>query len=200
MWFSPFIAAACIAGHMYDRATQRVRMPIYAAIALAAAFLVLWFQPFNDARFPFGQWGFAFASVPIGFGLGRVLAASPEMGTKRARALWYLIAFALLSLVVLQHESAVHDDTALDEVVRYDLALALIVFALYLPRIPSVLPKGIESLLLGMYLLHVPIEQQILLRLKSGVSIPPWLELLLLTCLSIAAVWVLRRTPLRRFV
>lgn len=62
--------------------------------------------------------------------------------------------------------------------------------------------QRIEKLLLAIYILHVPIQHQIVLRLEAVASIqlPPTVGIAMVAALSLVAAWALRLTVLRRFL
>jgi len=199
MWFLSFIAVAGVGAHLIDRATQRVPLAVFALLAIAATLGLLWFVPLSGAEFPFGQWAFALPAVPLALGAGRVFGRAAVPETARLRILGYLGAFAVLALPLSLTMDA---QSSLDATRRYVLALAAIVGCLYLPVVAEGMSTRIERLLLAMYILHVPIQHQIILRLEAAASfqMPPPVGIAMVAALSVAAAWALRLTALRRFL
>ena len=199
MWFLSFIALAGVGAHLIDRATQRVPLAAFALLAIAATLALLWLVPLSEAGFPFQQWGFALPAIPLALGVGRIFGrgAIPEIA--RFRLLGYLGVFAVLALLL---SSQMEVQSGLDALRRYVLALAAIVGCLYLPVLAEGMSGRIEKLLLAMYILHLPIQQHIILRLETAASfqMPPAAGIAMVAVLSVAAAWVLRFTALRRFL
>jgi len=199
MWFLSFIAIAGVGAHLIDRATQRVPLAAFAILAIAATLGLLWLAPLSGAEFPFGQWGFALPAIPLALGVARISgrASSPEVA--RLRLLGYLGVFTVLALLL---SSQMEVQSELDATRRYVLALAAIVGCLYLPALVQGTSHRIGRLLLPMYILHVPIQHQIIHRLETAASfqMPPAVGIAMVATLSVAAAWALRLTALRRFL
>ncbi len=199
MWFLSFIAIAGIGAHLIDRATQRVPLAAFALLAIAATLGLLWLAPLSGAEFPFGQWGFALPAIPLALGVGRICGQEAVQEVARLRLLGYLSVFAVLALLL---SSQMEGQSVLDATHRYVLALAAIVGCLYLPALAPGASRRIEKLLLAMYILHVPIQHQVILRLETAASfqMPPVVGIAVIAALSLVAAWALRLTALRRFL
>jgi len=199
MWFLSFIAIASVGAHLIDRATQRVPLAAFAMLAIAATLGLLWAAPLSEAEFPFQQWGFALPAIPLALGVGRIYSRAAVPETARSRLLGYLGVFAALALLLSFNMEA---KSGLDVMRRYVLALAAIVGCLYLPVLAEVRSRQIEKLLLAMYILHLPIQHQIIHRLETAASfqMPPAVGIAMVAAFSVAAAWALRLTPLRRFL
>ena len=114
------------------------------------------------------------------------------------RLLQYLLLFAAMALTIV---APALDSSDSDVLRRYVISLTALLGCLYLPDWENHVSSGLRTLMLGMYILHVPLIQQIIYRLEAVVplTIPLGVEVALVAVLSLAAVWILRLTPLRRF-
>ena len=199
MWYLSFIALAGVGAHLIDRATQRLPLAAFASLAIAATLGLLWLAPLREAGFPLVQWGFSLPAIPLALGVGRIFgrAAVPEIA--RLRLLSYLGMFAVLALLL---STQMEVQSSLDALRRYVIALAAIVGCLYLPALAEGMSRRIEKLLLAMYILHVPIQHQIIHRLETAASfqMPPAVGIAMVAALSFAVAWALSLTPLRRFL
>jgi surface polysaccharide O-acyltransferase-like enzyme len=199
MWFLSFIAVAGVGAHLIDRLTQRVPLAPFAMLAIAATLGLLWMGPLSEAGFPFQQWGFSLPAIPLALGVGRIYGRADAPEIARMRLLGYLVVFATLALLL---SSQTEIQSGIDASRRYVLALAAIVGCLYLPALAGGMSQRIEKLLLAMYILHVPIQHQIILRLEAVASfqLPPTVGIAMVAALSLVAAWALRLTVLRRFL
>ena len=197
LWFLPFAAIGGIGVHLLDVATQRVpTRRLAVACGLAGGALAWMAQPGADPLGPpFRQWVFGLPALPLGLGLGRLLAR-PGPDARRAWAAVGLVAAMAVAWLGLSRLPGAPLTTA---PMRYALALVLISGGVLLPDLPGRWIRRITPLLLGGYLLLEPLYSQTLARVEraAGVELAPWMLVGLMVPFTLAAVAALRRTPLR---
>jgi hypothetical protein len=194
LWFLPFAAIAGIGVHFLDVATQKVpTRPFLLACAIAGASLAWLAQPGTDPLSPpFRQWLFGLPAVPLGLGLGRILAR-PWVDARRVWGWVAALGLTAAGLLVALTGPVVSAPT------RYALALMLVAGGALLPDLPGRWTSRITPLLLGGYLLQEPLYSQTVARLERamGISLGPWMLVLATVPLTLLVVAGLRRTRLR---
>jgi hypothetical protein len=197
LWFLPFAAVVGMAVHFIDVATQKVpSRPFLVACALAGV-AALWLAQasIENLQTPFRQWTFGLPAVPLGLGLGRILARPwPDV-----RRVWGMVLLAGLAAVGFLLARRMPGSPFVDAPTRYALAVTMIAGGALLPNLPGRWTSRITPLLLGGYLLQEPLYSQTLARLerRTGVELAPVLLVLLMVPPTLLLVAALRRTRLR---
>lgn len=194
LWFLPFIAIVGVAAHLIQRATARASDIFLASITLPVAVVLFLFSSQLDLDSPFRQWLFAIPALPLGFGLGRLIAQSGHPRAARVHAAFFTAGFLLLCGAL----AVVAPDT-LANTRRYALSLILISGVLWLPDKQDPVNAMVGSLLLGLYILHPLFYWQIIARVVriSGWNLDGWVLMLLVSALTLGIVALLRRTPIK---
>jgi hypothetical protein len=197
LWFLPFAAVVGIAVHYVDVATQKVPpLPFVVACGLAGVATVWLTQAaIENLDVPFRQWAFGLPAVPLGLGLGRILARPwPDV-----RRMWIVILAACLATTGILLLRRAPGDPLVAEPLRYAAAMALIAGGALLPNVPGDWTSRITPLLLGGYLLQEPLYSQTLGRLERamGITIPPPILVLVAVPPTLLLVAALRKTRLR---
>lgn len=196
LWFLPFTLLACVAAHLAQRALdgRRCEPPLLALLFCAGAFAA----PLAlrlPLGWPFEQWLFSVPSVLLGFVIGRCCALLRERAAAQLSLGSLALAAAALALCAFEPDAARH-------LSRFVLAFGLISAALWLPERKWAVGAAARPLLLGVYILH-PVLYQYLLDAalwKLGLGRAGWARVAAGVGASALCVWLLRRTPLRRFV
>ncbi len=199
LWFLPFIFVAGNGAHLVDRATQRMPLSLFVSVAIGMTLGLLWWAPLSALGYPYVEWGFGLPAIPLALGLARILGRAASYAVARKHLLQYLAVFSALALLTA---TAIHAPFDSDVLRRYVIGLAAIVGCLFLPARDDPMSFHVQKLMLAMYILHVPLKQQIIPRLESIAPfiVPAGVEIALIAGASLAVAWTLRATPLRRFV
>ncbi len=197
LWFMPFIALVGLLIHLLDRATQRVPLPWLVSACLAAALLGFWISDVEPTQpEPYLQWLFAIPALPLALGLGRTLARSHSIKDSRRRLVAYLISSLSVGGVALLIGRTSHHTTVL----RYLMGLGTLLVLVLLPQWEDPITPKLQSLMLGAYVLHPLIDEQIVDRLLRSAlpERPPMLHLVAVVVLTLLAVAWMRKSPLLR--
>jgi hypothetical protein len=197
LWFLPFIAVAGLVAHLAQRASLGLpaRATQGAALLLAASALAL--DGLGTLPDPIHQWCFAAASIPLGLAVGGAVRAGSVRGEIRGEVTRVAVGFVVLALLV-----AALDPPAAEAARRYSLALGALAAVLWLPDAPDAVTTAVTPLLLGVYILHPPIDEQLALRLNRLLhdALHAWTLTTLVFLLTLALTAGLWRTRLRRFL
>jgi hypothetical protein len=170
--------------------------PFVLACALAGMATVWLTQPAIDhLDVPFRQWAFGLPSMPLGLGLGRILAR-PWPDVRRVWAVLLAASVAAVALLVLLRSP---DAAVVTGPMRYGLAMTLVAGGALLPNLPGKWTSKITPLLLGGYLLQEPLYSQTVSRLerRMGMELAPLVLVLVTVPATLLLVAALRRTRLR---
>ncbi|MEY4582571.1 MAG: hypothetical protein RL701_7274 [Pseudomonadota bacterium] len=193
LWFVPFAFAssALVAGAQHLTRKLPDRATGFVAIVVGGAVLVgIGLMPERDYAAPIPQWLLSIPSTFLGFALGRlVLADGPQLRVKTALP----IAVAALGLAMT---AGLFPASFLIQ--RYATSILLVLAALLVHGRPEPVSKFLSPLLFGIYLAHHFVADHLLSHVP-GVAGMPWLFVVDFTC-TIGLVWLLKRTPLERFV
>jgi surface polysaccharide O-acyltransferase-like enzyme len=198
LWFLPFTAFAGIAAHAAQRALQGSRWERGMLLLLFCAGLIAApLVPRLALGWPFEQWLFSVPSLLLGFVIGRScgeLRVRERIGACLTLGC-VVFAAATLALWPLAPEGA-------RLALRYLLAFTLLSAALWLPEREYALAARLRPLLLGVYILHPMLYEHLVdaVLWRAGVGRIGWLRVCAGVGVSAGCVWLLRRTPLRRFV
>jgi len=194
LWFLPFIAIVGVAAHLIQRATARVSDLFLASIALPVTVVLFSFRTQLDLYSPFGQWLFSIPALPLGFGLGRLIAHSGHQRAARVHAVFFTAGLLLLcgALAVVAPDTLAHTGP-------YAFSLILLTGVLWLPDKQDPVNAMVGSLLLGLYILHPLVHDQIIARVVRicGWNSDGWPLLLLVSALTLGIVALLRHTPIK---
>jgi len=193
LWFLPFIVALGLAAHLLHRMVGRSKVAPVVAVVLAAA---LFFVPFRfEVGWPFQQWLFSLAALPLGFALGRAMALEPRIEQLRRLLGIGFVLFVGLALIgyALDARTGIY-------AFRFAGGLGLLVAATFLPNRSDELTAKLAPLMLGVYVLHPVIylwvvKPAMCLVVCNHVT---WLRVVLAFPVTMGIVWALRRTKLRR--
>lgn len=197
LWFLPFIVVAGLAAHLLHRRLGEGDAIKHATVAMGAAALLLPVTLRLDLGWPVDQWLFSLPAIPLGYGLGRLMASERSLPRLRIKLSAVYVVFVALGLVALVLEPAEAHYTA-----RFLGGLGLLVGATWLPDQKDPITAKLVPLMLGVYVLHPAVH---------GIFIGPWLEALGLGDVSVlragvtfgatmGVVALLRLTPIRRFL
>lgn len=190
LWFLPFIVFANIVAHGLHRIARSSTGLALAAAAGAGLCLV----PAPPLDWPFEQWAFSFASIPLGFAIGRAIAL--EQNLTRLR-------LVLLGVVGLFCASAsgtvVLDGRAWPMALRFAGGVGLLVAAVLLPNRADRFTRRLTPLMLGVYILHPIVYLWIVKPLMCLVACNDirWLRVALTFPATMGIVYGLRATRLR---
>lgn len=195
LWFLPFIMAAGLFAHVVHRAVGAWRGALVTSVLLAGVALLV------PARFslewPFAQWLFSLPAIPLGFALGRAMAFGTTLTFLRMLLATVLVIFVGLGLVAhaLDPRAGIH-------AFRFAGGLGLLVAASFLPNRPDRVTPKLVPLMLGVYVLHPVVYLWLVKPLMIVVAINQveWLRVVLAFPATMGVVWVLRKTPLVRFL
>lgn len=200
LWFMPFIAVAGLLIHFIDRATQRVPLPLLVAGCSLATFVGFWLAELDPNQpEPFLQWLFAIPAVPLALGMGRILAR----GETRAQTRRWLIGYLLAALLVGGVTLILRRGESHETVLRYLMGLGALLVLVLLPQFEDPVTPKLQALLLGAYVLHPLIDEQLVVRVWRAFTPngPPVLHVAIVVVLTLSAVALMRRSPwLRRFL
>lgn len=199
LWFMPFIAFAGLLIHLLDRATQKVSLPWLVSACLSTALLGFWLCDLEPTQpEPYLQWLFAIPALPLALGLGRTLARSRTLQESRRRLIAYLISSMSVGTIALFIGRSQHHSTVL----RYLMGIGTLLVLVLLPQWEDPITPKLQALMLGAYVLHPLIDEQIVERILRSVlpDRPPALHLATVVVLTLFAVAWMRRSPLLRRV
>ena len=149
LWFLPAVIVAGVVAHYLHRMTSHLPTPRIAAASLVLGAVLLPVPPGHVLGWPLEQWLFMVPAVPLGFALGRLVAAAPRREDLR---LLLLSAFVFLAVVGLFIALNVPNTKAY--VFRFVAAFGLLAAATWLPNRPDRLTSHLVPLMLGTYVLH----------------------------------------------
>jgi surface polysaccharide O-acyltransferase-like enzyme len=198
LWFLPFTVLASMAAHLAQRALDGRRCePALLALLFCAGVLIAPLALRLPLGWPFEQWLFSVPSVLLGFVIGRCCALLRERERVAAQ-----LALGSLTLVAAALVLWPFEPDAAHHLSRFVLAFSLISAALWLPDRKWALGAAARPLLLGVYILHPVLYQHVLDAAvwKLGLGRAGWARIAAGVGASALCVWLLRRTPLRRFV
>jgi surface polysaccharide O-acyltransferase-like enzyme len=194
LWFVPFamISALFVGFAQYSTRNLPDRAVAYTGLALGCISLV-GIAAIDDTGMaaPLPQWLLSTPSALFGFAMGRLLIAG--RGKLTVRAVLPVVACALGLLILC---SAVHWEFL---VWRYAVSLCVMVVAFLLPGKPDALSKFFSPLLFGIYLAHHFVADHFVMKLPhmdhsfQGFFVVDF-------AVTACFVWLLKRTPLSRFV
>lgn len=193
LWFLPFAFAAGITTYGVVQLTQRGHAAIVIAGSLTLGGAVLAAAEFLDwssYRDPFAQWFFGAAAILFGVALGRVLRAMPRVASPPRKPL--LVAAALSLCLWLA--GMVWAANELYTISRYFLALGLILAALAFPGNRDRVTEALLPTLFGVYLVHALV---ISVGKHQLADMPRLAAVAVVFAVSVAAVMIMRKTPLR---
>lgn len=199
LWFLPFVVVAGLLAHLVQRgrARSQVRNDTTAPmIAFALAALAIWPASLPARGWPFEQWLFSVPTIALGYGVGRCVAfgdlTRARLGTTAGFTLF--VALGLAVSVLRPEASALF--------VRYVGGLALLVGAMWLPNVIDRLTPHLVPLMLGVYVLHLDVHRSLTkpVMIDLGIYDERWLRVAISFPLTMAIVFALRRTWLRRFL
>lgn len=195
LWFLPFILGAGLVAHLVHKVVGASRGAVLAAMLLAG--LALLVPPRFDTTWPMQQWLFSLPAIPLGFALGRALAFERSLPRLRLLLATGLVIFVGLSLIAwgLDERAGVYG-------FRFAGGLGLLVAATFLPNRPDRFTKKLTPLMLGVYVLHPVVYLWLVKPAMNVVAINDvqWLRVALAFPLTMLVVWLLRKTPLSRFL
>ena len=194
LWFVPFamVSALFVGFAQYTTRNLPDRAVAYAGLALGCISLV-GIAAIDDTGMaaPIPQWLLSTPSALFGFAMGRLLIAG--RGKLSVRAVLPVVACAVGLLILC---SAVHWEFL---VWRYAVSLCVMVVAFLLPGKPDALSKFFSPLLFGIYLAHHFVADHFVMKLPhmdhsfQGFFVVDF-------AVTACFVWLLKRTPLGRFV
>jgi len=200
LWFLPFIAfAGCGSYALWRWLPESREMRMVTSFASGGCLVAAWeFSP--EVVWPFQQWLFGLAAVPLGVALGRTQALVEDVVTRRREWLAHLGLMLVLPLAV---EAYLRGGLSLDAIgARYCGALLLLVIAsrwtdsAWWPRHPALQPA---QYMLGVYILHPSVYRWLVSPILGplGLSGEVWLRVGLTFVFSLAIVGALRLTKLK---
>jgi surface polysaccharide O-acyltransferase-like enzyme len=194
LWFVPFaMVSALLVGFTQDLTRNLpARAIAYTGLALGSI-AVVGIAAIDDTGMaaPIPQWLLSAPSALFGFAMGRLLISTRNKLTVRDVLPVVFIAAGLLGLCAALHYEFL--------VWRYAVSLCLMVVAFLIPGKPDVLSKFFSPLLFGIYLAHHFVADHFVSKLPfidrnfQGFFV---LDFAATACF----VWLLKRTPLGRFV
>ena len=197
LWFLPFAAVVGIAVHFIDVVTQRVPTRAFLVAFGTSGVAAIWITQAAEGHLevPFQQWVFGLPAVPLGLGMGRVLARP----WADVRGVWISVLAAsavAIGFSVIQRAPGAPVVTA---PLRYALAMALISGGAVATNLPGRWTGILTPLLLGGYLLQKVVYMQTAARLerRAGIEISLPILVLITVPLCLLLVAALRRTRLR---
>jgi surface polysaccharide O-acyltransferase-like enzyme len=188
LWFLPFAAVSLLAvdglGRLLRRLDAAAAVGIAVGLGIAALLCAVAGHCGRDLGYPWLQWVFSFASIPLGYAIGR---AASEPGRLRRLA---LLGAVVAATVLLALSEMVPGYWRIP--VRYAFAASITcaAFAVPLPALPGL--RGVSTLVLGIYLVH-PLFVCVLRRIPNAV--PGFWTPVAVFLLSVVAVGALRRLP-----
>jgi surface polysaccharide O-acyltransferase-like enzyme len=193
LWFLPFILLAGLAAHYLHRGVRSSRLAALAALCAAGALLLV--PPRLTLEWPLQQWAFSLPAIPLGFALGRALAF--ERSLPRLRL---LLAAGFVTFLGLGLMAWTLDERAGIYAFRFAGGLGLLVGATFLPNRPDRWTAKLTPLMLGVYILHPVVYLWLVKPAMCAVELNhvQWLRVVLAFPATMLAVWLMRRTPLRR--
>jgi surface polysaccharide O-acyltransferase-like enzyme len=198
LWFLPFIAVAGLVIHGICRGTKKAPHWALAGISLMVALLLISYHPLPVSwKAPFPQWAFSAVALPLGLGFGRIIETQGGPRQARTQITIFGGVFILGSLVVAGLGQSVETYAY-----RFALSVTLMVGVLWLPDRRERLTEAIAPLLLGIYILHPYVHDDVVRRVCRAYD---WNDnglpaILVIIALSGMLVALLRRTPLRSFL
>ncbi|MBX3247606.1 MAG: hypothetical protein KF901_10555 [Myxococcales bacterium] len=189
-WYLPFVTVAGWLLYEVDRVTRGLPPVAIAGASLVVALLATSADGAFVYHDPFSQWAFALPSLPLGLGLGVLVRCR-----RQTLAVAYVAAFGV-GAASLQATGFATGDAA----VRFGAAASVLVGLWLLPNRELPLVRRVEPLMLGIFLLHVTVGYVLLDHWIPHGTIPAVPYVALVVVLTGAGVWVMRRTPLRRFL
>lgn len=197
LWFLPFITVAGLLAHLAHRTTRDLPVVPTVVVSLLLAAAALRLDGLELESDPFHQWCFAAASIPLGVAVGAALRAGSQRRDAQRNVTWVALAFVPLAWVVARM-----DPPSADAARRYALAACALGAVLWLPDAPDVVTTFLTPLLLGVYILHPVVDDQLALRLNEALhdALQPWALTTVVFLLTLALGAGLYRTRLRRFL
>jgi len=200
LWFLPFIAVAGCAVYalwwwLPDRRFLRAALAFAAGGCMVAA---LEYSP--DVEWPFQQWIFGAAAIPLGYALGRVQALVMDPSARR-REWWALFWLALVLPVAVF--TYMERTPGLDSIsLRYGGGVLLVIVAArwaevrWWPKREALQPG---QYMMGVYILHPSVYRWVVSPVIGplGLSGEVWLRVALTFLVSLAIVRALRLTRLK---
>lgn len=195
LWFLPAIVVAAVAAHCVHRMTQRQSLLVSVIPALVVGTGLISIRPHVALGKPFDQWCFAIPAIGIGYALGRMLSAQEgELAGIRMLLTGSYCAFGVLVGTLVWADPAVAPLA-----LRYAGGFGLLVAALWLPNHEDPLTKHLTPLMLGVYIVHPTVWRVFvrpMLRMTDADAYG-WLHVGLTFPLTMALVWVMRRSRLK---
>jgi len=151
LWFLPFVAVAGIASAALQRSVHSQLPSAESTItwtAIALAVLTLALAPWLLHGWPFEQWAFSLPAVCLGFAIGRLLPNTTQSHATLRVTLPFAVGAALIYAAL--------DPTAV-YVKRHLGALLVLTCASQLPNWPDAITPRMTPLMLGIYMLHMPV-------------------------------------------
>ena len=198
LWFLPAVIAAGLVAHLAHRMTESLPTLRVASVGLVLGVLLLPLPPGWVLGWPFEQWLFMVPAIPLGFALGRFVAAEPRREDLRRLLLLAFVWVAVVGFVI-----ALTVPNTKAYAFRFVGAFGLLAAATWLPNRADRLTAHLVPLMLGTYVLHPWIYAAFLKAplAESGVGgeRPVVIAAGFLAAMAVTAL--LRRVPLvRRFL
>jgi surface polysaccharide O-acyltransferase-like enzyme len=194
LWFVPFAMVSALLVGFSQNLTRNLpdRAVAYTGLALGSIALV-GIAAIDDTGMPapVPQWLLSTPSALFGFAMGRLLIATRNRLTLRDVLPVVVLAAGLLLLCTAFHYEFL--------VWRYAVSLCVMVVAFLVPGKPDALSKFLSPLLFGIYLAHHFVADHFVAKLPhidrsfQGFFV---LDFAVTACF----VWLLKKTPLGRFV
>lgn len=197
LWFLPFVVVAGLIAHLVQRLVPQEQTGRDAALAMLVAALMLPVATRSGLGWPVNQWLFSLPAIPLGYGLGRLMASERSLPRLRVKLSAVYVLFVLLGLVALPLEPAGAHYTA-----RFLGGLGLLVAATWLPDQKDPVTGRLVPLMLGVYVLH-PLVHALFVGpalTRTGLEELAVLRAGATFAATMALVALLRTTRLRRFL
>lgn len=192
LWYLPFAFLAVLVALAMQRSLARWPVAYVCGVGavLGGIFLIVAPMLAHQARLgpPFGQWAFGLAAIPFGLAVGVACRARSSLVPMLFLGISITCTLFCLLLVLLGDRSTA---------IAYGIGVPLVCLAFLWPYPLNALGKTLAPLSLGIYVLHPFIFEQLY---RFGLSVTGANAAAVISLATLLVSWVLRFTPIRRFL
>jgi peptidoglycan/LPS O-acetylase OafA/YrhL len=194
LWYLPYAFASGLLIHVLNRRTLRINNTVVVCTAMLIGVFTLAASAVSthsqELPLPLPQWEFGLAALPLGWAIGRSLAAPSHRARAVLLSLISVMTLGVSFILILLGRNSVS--------VPYSLAVVLVCLAYVWPARGNGFVATVTPLTFGIYLLHPLVISGFRHCLPAEGHFAA--SLVLTVCISGMVTWGLMQTRLARFV
>lgn len=193
LWYLPFAFCASMVGLGLFRVLEKLPLSVTGPLlSLGSAGLLYWVSTAEISKTPWAEWSYGAVALPLALVLSLIVRKLQER--------WVPLAFAAVCLSIWVVALILVPNWGIAQGIPYAIGTTLVCLGLSRFWKPMPWLEPAHQVTFGIYILHLLVFALVTDRILRGNPWHPVFTAVTATAISWVATWLLRKTPIRRFL